>query len=560
MSENYTDEQKALVMAYMRSKSWRMNHLYKIKTKEKQLIQYKRKLAQEHYASVKGNKNMILKARQLGFTTECLIDMLDDTITHANTNSAIVAHEKDKVVKMFEIVKRAYDNMPDLILDGHNFKATVSLDNRNEMYFPELDSKIYVTMDTRSETVHNLHVSEAHFIRNAEEMLAGTLESVPKDGKITLESTGNGLGGYFYEEWEDPNSEFKKHFYNWLWDKDYYESSPKSMEELEAEYRSLSMRYGTIEDIVQRFNLTKEQFVWYIAKVRRHKELVVQEYPITSLEAFLATGRNVFHLTDLQKHVTFNPIERKWSDLLIWEKPLKGFKYVIGVDPAEGRGGDNSVIEVFNAHTGVQAAEFASNYTPPNKLADMAIEIGNMYNKAFIVVEANNHGHAVIQSMRTRYWNMYRRETIDKITKEKVQILGWSTNGTTKPLLVDNLEESTREQSIAINSEELLKEMKVFVQTDEPGKKGYGAAGTAKDDRVIATGLCVQGIKEIPRQKRPEAPAMKKMREYAEKHGLPTNFQTADDDPSTAQFPPDMPRPSQIINHHNRPNVGMRRN
>lgn len=546
------EEEIEQAMKYLRDKSWRMSHLYKIQTKDRTLITYKRKMAQKNYAIRKGLKNLILKARQLGFTTECLLDFLDDTLFTPNTVTAIIAHEKDKVVKMFEMVKRAYDNIPD------GLKPVASLDNRNEIYFPELDSKIYVTMDARSGTVHNLHVSEAHFIPHAEKMLAGSLEAVPKGGHINLESTGNGVGGYFYEEWENDHSEFQKHFYNWLWDPDYNEEPTKSLDEMHAEYRTLSMRYNTMPDIYDRFDLTPQQFCWYIAKIRRHKELVVQEYPTTPLEAFLATGRNVFHMTDLQKHKTCDPIDRKWGDLLIWEKPLKGFKYVMGIDPAEGRGGDNSVIEVFNAHTGEQAAEFVSNYTSPDKLASLAVDIGTMYNKALAVVEVNNHGHAVIQAMRPRYGNMYRREVLDKVTKEKHDVIGWINNGTTKPLMVDNLEEAVRELGIYVYSEAAISEMKVFVQTDDANKKGYGAEGTAKDDRVIAIGLCVQGIREAPRQKKPESIAEKKLQEYVKKHGLPSNFNDMESE-NEKMFPPDQPRPSGIITSRDRPNAGIRR-
>jgi hypothetical protein len=41
---------------------------------------------------------------------------------------------------------------------------------------PDLNSKIYVAMDTRSETVHNLHVSELAFIEHADEKMMGILE------------------------------------------------------------------------------------------------------------------------------------------------------------------------------------------------------------------------------------------------------------------------------------------------------------------------------------------------------------------------------------------------
>lgn len=543
-------EEMEAAIAKITDKSWRMNHLYKIKTKEAKLVTYKRKLAQINYATRKSLRNIILKARQLGFSTEGLIDLLDDTITTANTNSAIVAHERDKVIKLFEIVKRAFDSMPD------ELKPKVSFDNRNELYFPELDSKIYVTLDTRSETVHNLHWSEVAFTKDAENKAAAIFAAVPKTGKITLESTANGMGGYYYEEWDDNKSEFKKHFYNWLWDPDYFEPTTADLSELYGEYRGLATRYNLIPDIYERFNLTKEQFNFYIKQVHRNKHLVVQEFPTTPIEAFLAAGRNVFSVVDLQKHTTTNPIDRKW-ETLIWELPLKGFKYVIGVDPAEGLGGDNSVIQVFNAQTGEQAAEYASNHMPPGDLGLLAIELGNLYNKALIVVERNNHGHATLQAMRNKYWNIYRSVVIDKVTDEKKDALGWQSNLASKPRLVDNLEEAVRTGAISVRSEELIKEMRVFVQTDEPGKKGFGAEGSAKDDRVIAAGLCIQGMKAIPSMKKPISLAESKLREYAKRHGLPATYKE-DTDLDRNPFPPDI-RQTNVITRLNRPTTTIRR-
>lgn len=506
------------VIDKLSSKEWRMSHLYKIKTKDRTLANFNRNLAQANYAGRKGLWNLILKARQLGFSTECLIDDLDETISTPNTNTAIIAHERDKVVKLFEIVKRAYENMPP------SLKPAVSFDNRNELYFPETDSKIYVTLDTRSEMVHNLHWSEVAFTPQAEQRAAAIFASVPKGGRITLESTANGMSGYFHEEWEDNQSKFKKHFYNWLWEKDYQEPLETSVEELRANYRVLAMRYGLMLDIEERFNLTPEQLQFYVSQVRKNKHLVLQEFPTTPLEAFIATGRNVFHHTDLQKHRVTLPIDRKWGDMLVWEHPLKSSKYVIGVDPSGGIGGDNAVIEVFNAHTGEQAAEYASNYVKPNQLGLTAMEIGKHYNNALIVIESNNHGHAVIDAIRNKYSNLYRRETMDKQSREKTYTIGFSTTGMTKPLLVDKLEEATRDENILIHSEDLIREMKVFVQTDEPGKQGYGAEGSAKDDRVIATGLAVIGIQDVPRQKIPKTEAEKRLEQYIQKHGIPSYF------------------------------------
>jgi len=98
--------------------------------------------------------------------------------------------------------------------------------------------------------------------------------------------------------------------------------------------------------------------------------------------------------------------------------------------------------------------------------------------------------------------------------------------------------------------------MKIFVQTDESGKQGYGAEGSGHDDRVIAYGLAIQGIRDTPRQKKIESVVEKKMREYSAKHGLPSNFNLEDE----MSFPPDGPVPSGVITGKARPNSGLRRN
>jgi hypothetical protein len=501
-------------------KLWRMHNLYYIQTKDSKLIPMPLNNAQRDYLSKRGTRNYILKARQLGFSTLGLIDLLDETIYNKNVNSAVICHEKQKVIKLFEIIKRAYEHLP----DDSRLKPRVSIENRNELYFPDIGSKIYVTMDTRGETVHNLHVSELAFISNSEQRLAATLESVPKGGRITYETTANGMANYAFTEWNDPHSEYHKFFYNWLWDDDYRLSTDKTREQLEDEYRALAIEYELIEDAPDRYGLDDEQLAFYISKVRRHRKLVLQEYPFNDTEAFIASGLGVFAASDLGKHEPIEATERKWTDCLIWEKPLQGFKYVVGVDSSEGLGQDNAVIQVLNASTGFQAAEFASPNVPPDQLASYVLSIAKWYNNALIVPEINSSGISLVDHLKTKYVNIYKREVFDKRAKETREVLGWRTTATTKPILVHDLEEAVREEDIQINSKETLAEMQTFVRTTESGLQGYGAEGTNKDDRVIALGLALQGIKWQPRMKKPESVAQQKLREYIEKKNLSKQF------------------------------------
>lgn len=507
---------------FLSDRIWRLNHLYKIKTKDRQLKTLKLNRAQMEYLANESLRDIILKARQLGFSTLKLIELLDFVLFGKNTNAAVIAHQREKVQVLFEIVRLAYEHFPDL---GPEFpKPKASYDNRNELYFPELNSKIYVATDTRGETVHNLHVSELAYIKRADEKMLGILESVPKDGIISFESTGNGISGYFYQVWEDSKNEFRKHFFSWIFDSEYVEITSKSLDQLIAEYQSLQLQYGLMPEIWQRLHLTKEQLAWYISKVRRHKEKVMQEYPSNPIEAFVASGRNVFSISDLQKHLVKDPIDRKYQDLFIWEYPSPQFRYVIGCDPSEGIGEDNSTIEVLNIYTGEQVAELATNNIPPDELAGYLIDIGKYYNKAYIVLEVNNHGISVRDHLKKKYANLYRREVFDKISNRYIDAIGWKTTGITKPLLVDALEEATRNADIMIHSEKALSEMKTFVRTEEENKRGFGAEGSNKDDRVIALGLALQGIRQLPKMKAPKTLAQKKLDEFIQKQQLSRLF------------------------------------
>jgi hypothetical protein len=492
----------------LENKMWRLSHLYKIRTKDAKLKVFVPKPAQLNYLENETKRDQILKARQLGFTTLKLVEQLDEVITTPNMVAALIAHRKDKVQSIFNIVKLAYKYLPQEI------KPRASFDNKNELTFPDLDSKIFVALDTRSETVHNLHISELAFVRNPEEILAAALESVPPWGKISIESTANGNSGAFYDDWYNPKSEFKKHFYNWMSDPEYYIEPIESWEIMREEYKFLAKEYELIEDAPERFKMTPGRLAFYLTKIRRHKRKVREEYPLTPDEAFISVGRNVFRDSTLQKHFDKPPIDRKWGSLLLWEKPMNNFKYVIGCDPAEGTGNDNSVIEVYNAYTGEQAAEFADNQIKPRDLSNYLMEVGKYFNNGLIVLEMNSHGMSVLDGIRGKYSNIYRREIFDKHSREYKKELGWRTTGTSKPLLVSNLNEYLDNEDIKVYSKYTKSELKVFVRTDEQGKQGYGAEGSNKDDRVIATGLCVQGIKQMPAMKREKPLAQKKFEEF----------------------------------------------
>lgn len=82
--------------------------------------------------------------------------------------------------------------------------------------------------------------------------------------------------------------------------------------------------------------------------------------------------------------------------LVVYAKPVPGRVYVMGADPAEGNpNSDESSLVVLDAEDGGQVAEL-TGLIEPGMLAVYLDRIGSWYNQALVMVERNNHGHAVL--------------------------------------------------------------------------------------------------------------------------------------------------------------------
>jgi hypothetical protein len=186
---------------------YRRNHLYKIVTKDSKIVTFKENKHQQKVNRSQALRKDVLKARQVGISTGCIIKMFDDTIFNPNTTSMIMAHEQDSIKKLFRIVMRAHKFMPDELRP----RLDRGGGSKYEYFFPEINSRIYCDLESRSDTIQNLHVSEFGLMDDDERVLA-TLDAVPREtGRVTRESTPKGLN-HFYDSWVDPNSIYEKHF------------------------------------------------------------------------------------------------------------------------------------------------------------------------------------------------------------------------------------------------------------------------------------------------------------------------------------------------------------
>jgi hypothetical protein len=446
--------------------------LLKIRTKAGR-TQFKLNRSQAEYARRCTKRNIVLKARQVGITTYIAGRFFMQTITRRGTLSVQVAHDRESAEEIFGIVKRFWDLLPTAMKKG---ALRTSYCNARQMVFPGLDSEYCVAAADenagRGWTVQNLHCSEvARWGRGGEEALASLRAAVVPGGEIVLESTPNGAGGLFYEEWQRaPETGYTRHFFPWWFEASYKKKRGKSFPAFTAEEQGLMLQHG----------LTPDQIAWRRMQWQSLRGMAAQEFSEDSVSCFRSSGECVFDQEAVERAMkaASEPVERRDNHrLLIWLPPQAGREYVMGVDPAGGgTDGDYSCAQMIDRQLGTQCAELLGHY-PPRELAQKLVELGKEYNFAQAAVERNNHGHAVIAYLRMKeYPNVFAQKGQD----------GWLTSAVSRPAMIENLAAALVEEAVLFRSPRLLSECRTFVRFGD-GKTG--AAPGTHDDCVMALGI-----------------------------------------------------------------------
>jgi len=464
---------------------------FKIKDKTGKRISFSPNRAQRDYMSKRTGKDFILKARQLGFTTFEQLRKLEKALARKYVNVATIAHDRKKTNDIFQIAKFAWDSLDEDIRELYSVKY----DNVRELSFSANGSKYFVDLNLRSGTVQDLHISELAFVRDVNGLFASSLEAVPKGGSITIETTANGLNKAheIWQEAQEGKNEFTPHFYNWTWDDGYWETPP-SEDSWKNDYKLLAKRYSLVSDIQSRFQLSDSQFYWYYLKTRRLKDIVKQEYPIVPEEAFLSSAISVFDLFTVANLKPTTPI-RSVKGVSIYREPKSRGEYIIGCDTSEGGGNDKTAIRIIDVTSDVyeEVAGMSSNNIRPDQAADLMIELGRLYNNAFLIPERNGSGLTTVLRLQEKgARNMFVNKAIDKKTKKPKNEYGWRTTSTNRDMMIDDFVEIFEEDRMTVHSSEVIQEMKTFV-TKANGKREHDEG--YDDDNLFAFFLAVQGRK-----------------------------------------------------------------
>lgn len=461
-------------------------------------------------------RTLNLKARQEGISTYYSGRGFWKVSTKFNKHCKIVGHVGTASNNLFTMTKRYYDHLP------QELKPVLKASNAQELSYSKLQSDIKIlTAETgdigRSSTNQYLHLTELAFWRDAKTTLTALMQTVPDDNEteIHIETTANGLGGTFYELWQDAKNgknDFIPIFLAW-WEHEEYTKPIESFETFVLTAEELNLKKA--------YNLTNEQLNWRRWAIKNKcggdTDVFKQEYPANDIEAFLTSGRPVFNVEVCQSNylecdnrqyqqgnLVYNSKgilefeENKNGYIKLYRQidlnPNDIYRFAIGCDVAEGlEQGDYSYMPILDRHK-KDIPMVWHGHIDPDLLADEQYKIQQwLLGQCYFCTEFNNHGIAVVNSAYRLGVKQYYQQDFTKGVEMQKDTLGFKTTSSTKPEMIKHLTSAIREDDFKSYELEFWDECLTYVK-DEKGR--MGAQGKNKnpgvrcyDDRVMGTGL-----------------------------------------------------------------------
>ena len=462
---------------------------------------------------------IILKARQMGFSTLMLGIIFFLAATSTMCECLIVAHKDNATKRLFQMARLFYDSLPPPL------RPLQRASNAKELVFDKpnnappgtvgLGSRILCATAGgkgvgRGFTLRCLHLSEyAFWPGDKAETYTGLVQAVPDEPGtvIVIESTPNGFED-FKKKWDaaveaqrNGTDGFIPVFFAWF-----------EMPEYRRKPLPGFVRTAEEEELAEIFDLDDEQLAWrrwcIATQCGGDIDLFHQEYPSTPDEAFISTGRCAFNKPALvlrreavrkivwekgSFRISLDPAGKiaafRWQGeddgpIRILEHPQPGVPYVVGGDTA-GTGTDFFAAHVIDNRTGKQVAVLHHQFGE-RMFAQQIYCLGRYYNDALVGVEVNYSTYPEMVLEELGYPKLYVRQRYDNFLQKTVDAFGFDTNAATRQPIIDMLKDVAKQTLDAITDYDTLGEMLTFVY-DEKWKAQ--AEQGEHDDLVMALAI-----------------------------------------------------------------------
>ena len=486
----------------------------------------------------------VLKARQLGISTIMLALDLFWLFWHPGLQGALIADEDKNTQTFRETITMMLESLPP------GFRIPTARHNRNALILANGSRLQYLTAGKkknpdlgRSRGLNFVHASEISSWGDQDGIhsLIDALATENPNRLYIFESTAKGYNAFHdvhKDHEEDPTK--RAMFIGW-WAKELYRIRANS-EEFERWWGVspvLTEQEAAMAALIEQdygVTVQPEQWAWWRKQTySRSEQNLLQEFPWHERVAFQVTGSPFFSLKKINEDmqiiqtgaVTYDGYKYDLGDrfltmqclpvtdpaeveLRIYEPPIKGAKYAIGVDVAYGRNAENDrhCIEVFRcfADKMIQVAEWTTNLPESRHVAWVLAHLAGSYRDCMINLEVSGPGLNVMtemkllrqdiefhklfaveptfdarQALSQARWFLYHRPD----TPGQGYMYNWKTNHDNKQEMFNGFRDAYSTDQVIVRSSPLLNEMTTLVQNGV----AIQASARNKDDRPFAAGL-----------------------------------------------------------------------
>lgn len=353
---------------------------------------------QKRFEQERTGYDVVLKSRQVGFSTVELARDVQFARTHEGSRVQIVVDDRDEKAAFFGRLK----TMVDSLVSWGLVPPTAKYDTKTEIVWGDTRSAIYITeagasegaaqKTGRSGTVHRLHATEAAFWGSPEETWASLKGATRLGSEVVVETTANGADTWFHDVWlrsrEGRFGRFAAHFYPW-WQRGDFVLDPRIAPDPPRAQREKLWEARLVEDI----GVGPQQLAWWRALVQETGlDKALREFPPTEEAAFQSAGATWIepeYLDALSRHVR-DPqrvAKMKRGEMRVYVEPKHGVAYVIGADVAEGTGRDESAFCVMEHRTGRVVATYDDAHVKPKEFGRVLVEASDIYHSAMLAPE-----------------------------------------------------------------------------------------------------------------------------------------------------------------------------
>jgi hypothetical protein len=442
VQQNFTAHEVTEYQKCMNSVAYFCEHYVKVIDLDRGLVPFKLRGYQtelvQHYSDHRFS--VVLAPRQSGKSITSVAWLLHYVIFNGEKKIGVLANKGATSREMLSRLTLMLENLPFFLQPGCKVlnKGSIKFSNNSEIIAAATSSS-----SIRGLSMNVIFMDEFAFVQNANEFYTSTYPVITsgQDTKVIITSTPNGVGNMFYKIWEG--------------------SVQKS-----NEFKPFRIRW---QDVPGRDEEWKRQTIANTSELQFE-----QEYSCS----FIGSSQTLISSESLLGLSSIEPLKRQYGINYYYE-PEEGHEYIMTVDVSKGRGQDYSTFSVVDISSMPfkMVCTYRDNTVSPLIFPELIVRAAKTYNNALAVVENNDSGQVVCNSL---YYN-YEYDNTFVQSSVKSSGIGVTMTKRVKRIGCSNLKDLVESGKLQIVDPHTIHELSSF----EPKGDSYAASGSAHDDMVM---------------------------------------------------------------------------